>query len=206
MINNRILLVDDEPNVVESFRRHLRREFEVETALSGDDALKIMEVKPVFSVIVSDFQMPGMNGVEFFQKARTQSPNTVRIMLTGQADMETVIDAFNNGDLFKFLTKPCAVNLLSKAIHQGIHQYNLVTAEKELLGKTLSGSIRVMTEILSLVNPTAFGRGQRIRKFVNTMVTELGVSDKWQFELAALLSQIGFITIPEEIMEKIKTP
>ena len=130
------------------------------------------------------------------------SPTTVRIMLTGHADLEAAIAAVNEGHVFRFLTKPCDVGTLIKALEAGLEQYRLITAEKELLRGTLRGSIKVLVEILSLVNPEAFGRSERIKRLAVATAVELRLKHIWRLDLAAMLSQIGCVSIPEDILSK----
>jgi response regulator RpfG family c-di-GMP phosphodiesterase len=145
--------------------------------------------------------MPGMDGVQLLEETRAVSPLSVRILLTGQGDISTAIDAVNRGGLFRFLTKPCPPETLMPAIDAALAQYLLVTAERQLLDETLAGSVKVLTEVLSLVNPTAFSRALRVRRIVQHLVERLALSGAWQLELASLLSQIGYLTLgvePEE--------
>jgi len=104
---------------------------------------------------------------------------------------------------FRFLTKPCPPEVFAKALEAGIAQYRLVTAERELLSKTLSGSIKVLTDVLALVNPSAFGRSTRVCKSGATVVQELKVERAWVIEIAAMLSQIGYVAVPEETLRRL---
>ena len=208
----KILFVDDDPSILSAFMRLLRHEtllrdypsltpFVVETAPGGRDALAAMRARGPHAVIVSDLRMPEMDGVQLLEEARTVSPSSVRILLTGQGDIETAIEAVNRGGLFRFLTKPCAPEVLVGALDAALTQYLLVTAERQLLDETLAGSVKVLTEVLSLVNPTAFSRALRIRRIVQHVSERLALADAWQLELASLLSQIGYLTLgiePEE--------
>ena len=124
-------------------------------------------------------------------------------MLTGNADLEIAINAVNHGQIFRFLTKPCPEKIFVMTLEAGIDLHRLITAEKELLEKTLSGGIKVLTEILSLVNPTAFGKSMRIKNCVNHIVSKLNIPFAWQFELASLLSLIGCVTIPPDTLSKL---
>jgi response regulator RpfG family c-di-GMP phosphodiesterase len=133
---------------------------------------------------------------------RAISPDSVRVMLTGQSDMEAAIAAVNQGNIFQFLTKPCPAATLTRALSSALEQYRLITAERELLEQTLRSSVGVLSEILSLTNPLAFGRAQRIRRYVVHMSARLGLANRWQFEVAAMLSQIGAVTVPPEVMDK----
>lgn len=199
-MSEKILFVDDEANLLSAVRRQLRKRYDLETAESGADGLEILKKNGPFAVVVADMRMPRMDGVEFLSRVKTQSPQTVRLMLTGNADMQTAIDAVNEGNIFRFLTKPCPPDKLDNAIQAALEQHRLIRAEKVLTEQTLKGSIRILTEILSLVNPTAFSRTTRIRRYVKHIVTELDLPNAWQFELAAMLSQIGCVTIPPDVL------
>jgi response regulator RpfG family c-di-GMP phosphodiesterase len=198
----RILCVDDEPNVLQAFERQLRRQFELKTALGPELGLRALAEDGPFAVVVSDLRMPGMNGIEFLARVRQTAPDTVRVMLTGDADLGATIKAVNEGKIFQFLNKPCPADMFARTLESALEQYRLITAERELLESTLRGSIGVLSEILSLVNPSAFSRGHRIRRYVQQMAEKLNLPDRWQYELAAMLSQIGCVTVPPDVLEK----
>ncbi len=202
-MSKKILFVDDEQNVLDSLRRQLRKKFQIKTALGGQEALQSIKKEGPFAVIVSDMRMPEMDGIQLLTKVRGIAPETVRMMLTGNADQETAVAAVNEGSIFRFMTKPCAVELLVNSLNAGLEQYRLVTAEKELLNKTLNGSIKVLSEILSLVNPAAFSRSFRIKNYVADIVKKLHLPGLWQYQIAASLSQIGCITLPNDIIDKV---
>jgi CheY-like chemotaxis protein len=199
---DRILLVDDEPMVLAGYERHLKRVFSVETAVGGEQGLYAIANHGPFAVVVSDLRMPGMDGIRFLATVREKAPDTVRIMLTGQADVEAAVSAVNEGNLFRFLTKPCEITLLATSIKAAVGQHQLVTAEKELLEKTLTGAVRVMTELLSAANPRAFGRALRVKKLVRAVADKLNLPGRWQIELAAMLSQIGCVTVPADLIDR----
>jgi response regulator RpfG family c-di-GMP phosphodiesterase len=198
---NKVLFVDDEPAVLDGYKRTLYREFEVDTAVGGPQGLEAIETKGPYAVVVSDMRMPEMNGVQFLARVRQASPDTIRMILTGQADMDAAIGAVNEGNIFRFLTKPCDKDTLGKAITTGLVQYRLVTAEKELLENTLMGCIKVLTDVLSTVSPEAFGRSMRITRCMRHLVEKFQLSPAWCFEAAALLSQLGCITLDSELLQ-----
>ena len=200
---NKILFVDDEQNVLDSIRRQLRKKFQVTTALGGQQALELVRQEGPFAVVVSDMRMPEMDGIQFLAKVKAVAPETVRMMLTGNADQETAVQAVNQGSIFRFMTKPCSVELLTHSLAAGLEQYRLITAERELLNKTLGGSIKVLSEILSLVNPAAFSRAFRIKGYVTDIAKKLRLPGLWQYQIAASLSQIGCITLPNDTIEKV---
>lgn len=147
--------------------------------------------------------MPGMNGIQFLSKVRELSPDTTRLLLTGKADLQSAIDAINQGQIFRFLTKPCSSDQLADALTAGVSQYRLVTAERELLEQTLSGSIKVLCEVLSLVNPEAFGRSARITRLAEAIAGHMHIAELWPIKIAALLSQIGCVILPEAVLKKV---
>lgn len=201
-MTEKILFVDDEENILLSIKRELRKRFDIHTALGGDLALETLKTQGPFAVIVSDMRMPSMDGVQLLSTVKELYPDTVRLMLTGNADQGTAIEAVNKGQIFRFLNKPCPTSVLVMALALALRQYRLITAEKELLNKTLKGSITVLSELLSLANPIAFSSGLRIKNLVGHLAEELHLSNRWQFEIAALMSQIGCITLPNDILNK----
>jgi len=202
-MDEKILCVDDELNILLALQRQLRKQFHIECALGADKALAAVERDGPFAAVVSDLQMPGMNGLEFLAKLKERSPETVRIMLTGHADLEAAIAAVNQGNIFRFLTKPCSTEDLARTLEAAIEQYRLVTAERDLLEKTLHGSVKVLTEVLSLVHPAAFSRASRIHRYVRHMALEMKLPNAWQVEVAAMLSQIGCITLEPEALDRL---
>lgn len=199
----KILFVDDDPNILSGFERIFRKHFTVCTAPDAENAYKLITGgEGPFAIVVSDMHMPGIDGVQFLSKIREMTPDTIRIMLTGLSDIEIAINAINEGSIFRFLTKPCPPDTMMKALLMGLQQYNLVTAEKVLLENTLKGSIQVLTDILAMTNPCAFSRAKRLRYFITEMGKKLEIDDLWQYEVAAMLSQIGCVTVPIEIVEK----
>lgn len=199
----KILLIDDEPNILQAYKRILRRDFDIYTAESGREALELLKREGEFAVIVSDMRMPEMNGIEFLSKTQQMFPDSIRIMLTGDAGQQAAMDAVNEGKIFRFLTKPCSLELLSSTLFTCIKQYRLVKAEKQLLEETLTKSLQILVDILALINPTAFSRSTRIKRIAKDIALSLGLENVWEIEVAAMLSQIGCITVPEDILKKI---
>ncbi len=199
-----ILCVDDEPAVLEGLSLNLRRKFEVSVATSGADALVILAKSTNVSVVISDMRMPNMNGAAFLAKARALVPDSARILLTGQADMESTISAVNEGQIFRYLTKPCSPPTLLAAVEAGVEQNRLVTAERVLLEQTLHGSIQTLCDVLSMTNPVSFCRATRIKQLVSDVANKLGLRERWHVEVAAMLSQLGYITLPAETAERIQ--
>jgi len=148
-------------------------------------------------------QMPGMDGVQLLALVKDIYPDTVRLMLTGNADQETAVEAVNKGQIFRFLSKPCSTAVLAPALALALRQYQLLTGEKELLDETLNGSVSVMSELLTLADATSFSLGPRIKPLVRKLAAKLELSSIWQYEISACMSQLGCITLPSEILHKV---
>ncbi len=201
-IPEKILFVDDEPDLLSSFKRQFRKKAHIYTATGGQEALELMAVESEFAVIVSDMRMPNMSGAEFLEKAKGISPNSIRILLTGQTDLNSAMTAINKGQIFSFLTKPCPHEVLQETLINAVRQYRLVHSEKELLEKTVKGSIELLSELLAMVKPSIFSNFNRIKKYILHMATELGEIDTWDFEVAGMLYSLGYFTLPDELLEK----
>ena len=199
----KILLVDDDTLILEGYRRSLSRDFLVETALGGPQALKLVADNGPYAVVVSDMRMPAMDGIQLLSRIKVQSPDSIRVMLTGNTDVDTAINAINEGSIFRFLTKPCSKEMMSKSLTAAVVQYRLVTAEKHLLEQTLSGTIQVLTDVLSLLNPAAFSRAERSRRYIHHIVTAMKLGNPWQYEVAAMMSQLGCVTLAPETIEAV---
>jgi len=198
-----VLFVDDEANVLSAISRQLRKKFDVHTGLGGETGLQVLEEKGPFAVVVSDMRMPGMDGIEFLQEVMARFPDAVRIMLTGNADQETAVKAINSGSIFSFHNKPCSPDELEKAIEAGIKQNRLITAERTLLERTLAGSVKVLLDVLSILDPGAFGKRNKIQQRAHTVSEELGLGRSWELNIAVMLSSIGKIALPSEIVTKL---
>jgi len=198
-----VLCVDDEKAVLEGLSLHLRRRFQVLTAQSGSEALAILEREPSIAVVMSDMRMPGMDGATFLTRARDVAPSAVRLLLTGQAHIDSAIAAINEGRIFRFLTKPCPPATMMAAMDAAAEQHRLLTAERVLLQETLHGAIKALTDVLAFSNPVSFGRATRIKQTVTDLAAKLEVKDAWQAEVAAMFSQLGTMTLPAETVEKI---
>lgn len=201
----KVLLVDDEENVLQAYTRVLRGRFALDTALGGEAALECMADRGPFAVVVSDMRMPGMDGVEFLAWARAQHPDTVRIMLTGNADQGTAMSAVNRGEIFRFLTKPCDSETLGQTLDLAVRQHQLITAEKALVEDTLKGVIKMLVELLSCLDPVSFGRAQAMAAHAEAIAREMHMANPWVLGIASILSQIGILTVPKGVSTKIQT-
>lgn len=200
-----VLIVDDEENIRDTFQLLLEEtEIKASVAADGSQALQMLKKEGPFALVISDMRMPKMSGVELLAQVRERYPDTVRIMLTGHADLETAMDAINEGNIFRFLTKPCSKKVFFQAVQAGLEQYRLVTAEKELLDRTLKGSIKLLTELLHLTDERIFKLAVSIREAAKVIAAEFKEINAWEMDMAAMLCQIGLVTLPVEVLDKIE--
>ncbi|MEO6603721.1 MAG: response regulator [Polyangiaceae bacterium] len=201
--NRRILCIDDERLVLEGLERTLFEHFEVTTESDPRRALAILEAGPEFAVVLSDMRMPELDGATLLARAREIAPSTSRLLLTGQADVNSAVAAVNQGQILRFLWKPCAPEALIEALELGVEQHRLVTAERELLDRTVTGCVGLLSEVLALVAPALFSRTHRIKALVIHMVKKLGLEDAWRFEVAALFCMIGCVGLSEATIARV---
>jgi response regulator RpfG family c-di-GMP phosphodiesterase len=202
MDKQRILFVDDDQEILAAYSRAFRKRYAVEVAAGPEIGLERVAALADVAVVVSDLRMPGMDGVEFLGRVREMRPEAVRIILTGFADIGVAISAVNKSKVFSFLTKPCPEEDLEQALLAALRQYQLIAAEKELLRGTVRGTIKLLTNLLEMVNPEAFGKSSRVKRLAVDIGNYLGVPDVWRVELAAMLSQIGCAALPAETLRR----
>jgi DNA-binding response OmpR family regulator len=199
----RLMLVDDEPNIIVGITRRLHREYEIFSANSGAQALELLAVHGAMHIIVSDMRMPLMNGAALLQDAARLYPDMVRMLLTGQTDQASAVAAINDGQIFRFLVKPCAADVLRVQLKAALRQHELLSSERSLLEQTLRGAVQVLSEVLALALPEAFGKALRIRQRAQLLLESVGVSDSWRIEVAATLSQVGALTLSQDTATKL---
>jgi response regulator RpfG family c-di-GMP phosphodiesterase len=201
-MKQRVLLVDDDPDLLKGLSRGLQKKFDIATAPNGQAALDYVKSEAPFAVAVIDMRMPGMTGLEVLKRMRKLSPDTQRIMLTGNIDQETAVNAVNEGSIFRFFNKPCAVETLTEGIDAAIRQYQFNQIERDLLEKTLAGSVKVLTDVLAMAAPKAFRHSARFREWAKLVAIDLELPQPWQLEIGCMLSPIGYVTLPADIAAK----
>ncbi len=137
MNREKVLIVDDEPRILEAFRRHLMDDFEVLTAKSAEQGLEIVDANQDIAVILADYKMPGKDGVSFLAETRKILPDSMRVIITGYADVDNALQAVNEGQVYKFLTKPLAIERLTRVIKEGIVEFRINKFKRELFNKTV---------------------------------------------------------------------
>lgn len=198
----RILIVDDELNLLDGLKRLLGRNFDITFALGGKCGLDVMSESGPFAIIVTDMRMPEMDGLEFISEARKASPKSVYLMLTGNSDQKTAVDAVNQGRVFRFLSKPCSRETFEAALHAAMHEYRLREAERQLLECTLGGCVQALLQVLNLTHPRLFQRASRVSKLALWLARAVNDPDPWQVQAAAALAGIGCVALPDDLVEQ----
>ncbi|MDA0373677.1 MAG: response regulator [Planctomycetota bacterium] len=201
----RVLLVDDDERLLDSLVRLHGRHFTLSKAAGGREGIRAIERDGPFALVVVDLQMPGFDGMRVLEHCRQTTPDTVRVMLTGQADLEVAKQAVNEGQVFRFLTKPCSAEEFAHAVEAGLRHHALMQHEREVLDKTVRGTVQALVDVLSLVRPTAFAKARRVQELARRLAAELGLRNPWLHETAALLSQVGVVAVPPRILADVES-
>jgi response regulator RpfG family c-di-GMP phosphodiesterase len=198
-----VLIVDDEPDILEAVALQIQRECTVVTAESGAEALRILGESGPIAAVVSDQRMPGMDGIELLRRVQLEYPDTTRVLQTAQSDLNAAISAINDGGVYRYLSKPIPTEELRAVVRDAVVRNTEAISERQLLDKTLKASIQALFDVLQLASPVAFARGARIRTLVGELCRQLQLQSHWEIEVAAMASQLGAVTIPPSLLEKL---
>jgi CheY-like chemotaxis protein len=199
----RVLCVDDEPAVLEGLRRTLRRDFDVATALSGSAGLRLIEDETSFAVIVSDMRMPMMDGATFLRAAKQRAPLTVRLLLTGEANLNSAVAAVNEGGVYRFMLKPVRPPDLLEFTQQAAALHQRDVAHHGLVDVTLDGAVKALYEMLTLAAPQRAALGKRIARDVAELAAAVQVPSNDDLVLAGRLSMLGWATLSPEFVQRV---
>ncbi|MGE4545698.1 MAG: response regulator [Pedobacter sp.] len=179
---NCILLVDDEVHVVNALRRALMdEEYEIIAAHSGEEALAILSTQPV-KVIVCDERMPGMSGAELLSIVNTRHPQIVRILLTGYATLESAMKAVNEGEIWRFFTKPWTDLDLALAIRSAIEKYDLETKLRQMMALVRTQHLALKQLKTTITDSTPSGKSEDGSYFLPELT---------DYEIAQILKECG---------------
>lgn len=209
----KVLMVDDEVNLLSSYRRLLSGSFDLVTVDSPEKALDLIKSEGPFAVVVSDYKMPKMNGVEMLKQVRALAPDTVRIMLTGQGDLSIAIDAINHGSIFRFMVKPCPHEQLLHSINEGLYQYEAASKKHEIVRKevleafyqkSLYGTFKMISALLERKDPYTASHQLRVSQLAEAIAREMQFDNQTIecVRISANLHDIGKIYTPTEILSK----
>jgi putative nucleotidyltransferase with HDIG domain len=206
-----VLFVDDEPLVLEGLRRSVHKEFLADLAGGPDEGLEKLRRAGPYAVIISDMHMPGMDGVEFLATVRILSPDSVRVMLTGDNELEVAMRAVNEGSIFRFLRKPTNPGQLLTALRDGVAQYNARRSEKEQLEDTVKaleqldlGTLTALARAIDAKSTWTAGHSERVTNLAMRIGNVMGLParDLQIVHRGGLLHDIGKIGTPATILDK----
>ncbi|MBN1547203.1 MAG: response regulator [Syntrophaceae bacterium] len=193
-----VLFVDDEEHILNALGRLFSDEnVRMLRASSAEEALKLIK-KGKVAVLVSDNLMPGMNGVDLLSKTKELSPDTMRVLMTGYADLPTAIDAINRSEIFRFITKPWEDRDLINTVEEGIHRYKVVQTLKE----ADEGSLLSLAQAIELKDPYTRGHCNRVASYALMIADDLHLSKEMKKEIkyGSWLHDLGKIGVPEAIL------
>lgn len=197
-MNETILFVDDEPNVRNAMQRLFSdSEINVVLAADGPEALSVLCSQPV-AVMVADHRMPGMSGTELLERARDLSPETVRVMLTAHADLQTALDAINQGEVFRFVLKPWENEHLQAVVEEGLLRYRLILALRDADESTLLS----LAQMIELKDAYTRGHCERVADYALRIAAALNLGEDLQSHIrrGSWLHDCGKVGVPESIL------
>jgi putative two-component system response regulator len=206
---DKILIVDDEATLLSLIQRAFKDKFDISVARSAQEGLALIEKGSTFPVVVCDYQMPDIDGISFLATIGKISPSSVRMLLTGYAHFDISIRAINEGNIFRFLSKPCPMIVLEKAILDGIRHYQLLQTEHEYYAlkrwnEGMGGLIQAFSRLIESKDPYTAGHQIRVSKLSVAIARSLSFSagSVEQIRMAAMIHDIGKIYVPVEFLNK----
>ncbi|MEJ8473657.1 HD domain-containing phosphohydrolase [Roseibium algae] len=199
---SQILVVDGDAKVLSAFERLFVGKYNVVTFPESEEALKWLKENQGVAVIVSCANLPGRGGAQFLKASEAIVPLATRIMLTAQSSVDVFKKAVNEAGVFMFLTKPCTPQELTSAVEAALANNARIAAERVLLEKTLTGSVKLMIDMLSLFHPEAFSRTAVMRRQALLIAKRLGMKKTWELEMSVMFSPLGEALLPKEILTR----
>lgn len=202
-----ILVVDDEPDNLLLLERVLRREYNVFSANSGQEALEFLESMDV-DMIISDQRMPQMTGAELLGAAYLRNPDQVRILLTAYSDVKDIIAAINAGHIYQYLAKPWDPDEMKLVVRRSLESYQLILDNRKLLSEYRNDEAMVLSTFANLVArleeraPHCVGRATRVKGYASALARDLRLfgEEMTQLEAAAHLYQLGTLVLPDAVI------
>jgi len=199
-----ILCVDDDPNVLASLARGLRRNFTVHTALSGSEALAILQQGGPYAAILADMRMPSMDGLEFLTQAAILAPETVGAMLTGNVDQATAVQALNSRTVHRFITKPASTEIITETLQACCILHEELRSKRKVLERAMEGGLCLLTEVYQAADKHILGGPDLLMEYVSSFFHNIHPNKQTprELDIALMFKHIGNAAIPGSLMRR----
>jgi DNA-binding NarL/FixJ family response regulator len=204
MSNLKILLIDDEPQVLRAYERTLKDHFLIEVAEGPRAGLTKILSGSHYAVVVTDLEMPGFSGLEILRRLRELSPDTVGILISDNYRPEAALSLLNDGVAYRFLSKQCSVEQLSRAIEDSKQYYRLLSCQNQYQRDTLEPLAQMMSVQLYSMERELFGHAFPLSRFVRELALGLKLPKPGDFEMAAALVSLGWCSSPLAVQKKLR--
>jgi len=198
-----ILVIDGDTNLLRGAESALRGIAPVRTAANSEDAMLALRDTGTYAVILCALSLKGIESGLLQSWLRELHPNSVRLLMVGKENMRVLSNAINVAAPFRLLAKPFTAESLRHSTIDAMAEYSRAMAEHAIIEETLHGSLEAIAAMLAVVQPAAFGRAVRLRRMATLLADKIGIPDKWEIQIAALLSQFGTLSLPGELVERI---
>ena len=197
-----ILFVDDDVTALKAARQILGTHFQVAFAADGREAAALLSRADAWAVVVAPMHLEDDAGLPLLTEVGRRSPETVRVLLAYAEELSGAVEFCSREAIFRVLRKPCTPELLISTVRAGLEQHRLLCSEQETLEHTLVATVRTLNDVLSGACPEAFGRAVRVTRVVDHLLRKFPVTAPWRFHVAATLSQLGCVTLEQELVSK----
>lgn len=202
-INEKILIVDDDPQILAMYPVRFNKVVDIITAERASIALDLLKQEK-FAVFVVDYNLPEMNGLELIKQAQIISPDTISLILTGEANLDLAISAINQGNIFKFLVKPCSYKVMAAAFIDALKEYRTIRAKISKHKQNYTGVVAGFIHIIKLLKPSFLSTRKNLELYISAISANLSPDTINDFQLSVLLAALNFDTISPEISQKIQ--
>lgn len=197
-----IVIVDPDVSVQSAMTKLFSEHHALSCFSDAEAAIEFLKKHPATAVVFSCYNFPEYDGVAFLSECAVVAPQAARIMLTREGSKDVIKKALNEGHAFMYLEKPCQRAEIISALEAGLSHHRQLAKERALLERTLSGSVKMLIEMLSVFHPEAFRRTPIIRQQAVRLAKEIGLKKTWELEMAVMLSPLGEAMLPKEILSR----
>lgn len=202
-VRARVLCIHGNPEIRHDLVRVLNGDYDAKAAATAAQALANLDQMGGAAVIITATHVAGVDGVSLLCRVRDEWPLATRIALTEEDSVQLLARAVNEAGVFRYLFHPCSPSVLLRAVADGVDRFEKRAAENRALDETLNGAVNALCDVLSIVNPVAYGRSIRVRRYVAILAQLVGVRVDRELQVAAALSEVGYLFAPPEAVARI---